>query len=275
MAGIKLGQTSAYSDHYNPELLEPIPRSLSRAGLVDGQVLPFVGVDIWNGYELSWLRPGGLPAVAMARFEVPADSEAIIESKSFKYYLNSFNQTVFESPVAVQAAMTRDLSAAAGGNVRVVLLPVAGGDAFADFGGQCVDDLDISLDRYQPDAGLLAFDSDERVDDGQLHSHLLKSNCPVTGQPDWASVWVGYSGKRLSAEGLLRYLVSFRQHQDFHEHCVEKIFTDLMATGELTSLAVYARYTRRGGLDINPYRATADRGASLPDALQGLRLARQ
>ncbi|MGE5469888.1 MAG: NADPH-dependent 7-cyano-7-deazaguanine reductase QueF [Bacteroidota bacterium] len=266
-----LGKATAYRSDYAPELLYPIPRQLKRDELgIAGDALPFIGEDLWNAYELSWLNPKGKPVVAVGTFRVPADSPQLIESKSFKLYLNSFNQTRFADPDEVAAILGRDLSAAAGGNVRVRLEPLSGqpsaGIAYPP--GDCLDDLDIACDRYSPAPELLACEDGPSVEE-TLYSHLLKSNCLVTGQPDWAMVVIRYRGRPLARAGLLRYIVSFRQHNEFHEQCVERIFTDLLRHCRPESLAVHARYTRRGGLDINPFRSTGEFGP--PDNVREIR----
>ncbi|MGQ7958079.1 NADPH-dependent 7-cyano-7-deazaguanine reductase QueF [Pseudomonas sp. SP16.1] len=267
-----LGKTSQYIADYSPELLFPIPRAAKWAELgLDGDNLPYQGVDYWNCYELSWLQPSGKPVVAVGEFAIPADSPNIIESKSFKLYLNSLNQTAFASWDEVQATLTRDLSAAAGKPVAVRLRRLAEVEAegVAALPGTCIDELQISVSQYdRPQPELLRCDSAQVVEES-LHSHLLKSNCPVTGQPDWGSLVVQYRGAALEHASLLAYLVSFRQHADFHEQCVERIFLDLQRLLEPQALTVYARYVRRGGLDINPYRSTA---AIAPD---NVRLVRQ
>lgn len=253
-SGIQLGELAEYSDIYDATLLQPIPRAPSRK-VEFGDSLPFSGVDIWTCFELSWLNPRGVPQVAIAEFQFDCLSENIIESKSFKYYLNSFNQTVFSSIEAVQACLVKDLSAAANGHVVVKITKPDAPFACAAMPGVCVDHLDCEVIQYSADASLLVVDDDSVVQNGQLYSHLLKSNCPVTGQPDWATVWIEYTGKAISPEAFLAYVVSYRQHQDFHETCVEKFFADIMARCEPSKLSVFARYTRRGGLDINPFRS--------------------
>ena len=254
-----LGKSSDYVATYSPHLLFPIPRGPKWAELgLTAETLPYQGVDLWNCYELSWLLPSGKPVVAIGEFEIPADSPSIIESKSFKLYLNSLNQSVFESREALAEVMSSDLSAAAGKPVKVRLrtLDEVAAEGVATLPGRCVDDLDVTIEHYDhPQPGLLACDAGHMVEES-LHSHLLKSNCPVTGQPDWGSVVVEYRGAALQAESLLAYLVSFRQHADFHEQCVERIFLDLQRLLQPEKLTVYARYVRRGGLDINPYRST-------------------
>ncbi len=259
--GAPLGNAVDYIDRYAPELLYPIPRAPQREGLglAPEQPLPFVGADLWNAYELSWLNPRGKPVVAIGKLRVPANSTSIIESKSLKLYFNSFAQTTFASLEEVQAAMTRDLSAAAGASVAVFLWEVSTlpERPLNNFSGTLLDDLDIETRAYRPAPELLKADTGDAQVEEQLVSHLLRSNCPVTGQPDWASVCIHYRGPTIDHAGLLAYIVSFRQHSDFHEHCVERIFLDVWAQCRPTFLSVYARYTRRGGIDINPFRSSA------------------
>ncbi|MFI8479204.1 NADPH-dependent 7-cyano-7-deazaguanine reductase QueF [Pseudomonas sp. NPDC078700] len=255
-----LGKSSEYIATYTPSLLFPIPRAPKWAELgLSAETLPYQGVDFWNCFELSWLQPSGKPVVAIAEFAIPADSPNIIESKSFKLYLNSLNQTVFASAAELVEVMTADLSAAAGKpvSVKVRSLDDVAADGVASLPGLCIDDADISISNYeQPQPELLRCDEQTRVSE-ILYSHLLKSNCPVTGQPDWGTVVIEYCGPALDQGSLLTYLVSFRQHADFHEQCVERIFLDIQRLLKPESLTVYARYVRRGGLDINPYRSTA------------------
>lgn len=254
-----LGKSSEYIAVYTPELLFPIPRAPKWAELgLSAQALPYQGVDIWTCYELSWLAPSGKPCVAIGEFAIPADSPNIIESKSFKLYLNSLNQTVFADRVELQATLERELSSAAGKSVavRVRNLDEVAAEGVALLPGRCIDDLDVTISRYDhPQPELLRCDPERQVEEC-LYSHLLKSNCPVTGQPDWGSVVVDYRGPALDPASLLAYLVSFRQHADFHEQCVERIYLDLLRLLRPERLTVYARYVRRGGLDINPYRST-------------------
>ena len=254
-----LGRAVAYRDTYAPELLFPIERQLKRAelGLKPG-ALPFVGEDLWNAYELSWLDPRGKPVVALANFRVPASSPRLIESKSLKLYLNAFNQQHCTDADEVRGLIARDLSAAAGAEVAVSVEPLAlrpqRASAYPD--GVCLDGLALDIDTYQPAPGQLRAGGAEVTE--TLYSHLLKSNCLVTGQPDWGMLVVRYSGPAIEREGLLRYIVSFRGHNEFHEQCVERVFCDLMARCKPRELAVWARYTRRGGLDINPFRASRE-----------------
>lgn len=254
-----LGKSSEYISTYTPSLLFPIPRAAKWAELgLSAETLPYTGVDFWNCFELSWLLPSGKPVVAIGEFSIPADSPNIIESKSFKLYLNSLNQTPFADRQALEAVLQADLSAAAGKpvGVRVRSLDEVQADGVVALPGTCIDDLDIKVSDYaQPRPELLQCDA-SRVVEESVYSHLLKSNCPVTSQPDWGSVVVEYRGAALDHASLLAYLVSFRQHSDFHEQCVERIFLDLQRLLKPEKLTVYARYVRRGGLDINPYRST-------------------
>lgn len=254
-----LGKSSEYISTYTPSLLFPIPRAAKWAELgLSADTLPYKGVDYWNCFELSWLLPSGKPVVAIGEFSIPADSPNIIESKSFKLYLNSLNQTPFVDRATLEATLRTDLSAAAGKpvGVRIRSLQEVEAEGVVALPGVCIDDLDISVDSYEhPRPELLRCDA-SRVLEESVHSHLLKSNCPVTSQPDWGSVVVQYRGAALDHTSLLAYLVSFRQHSDFHEQCVERIFLDLQRLLKPESLTVYARYVRRGGLDINPYRST-------------------
>ncbi|WP_271408068.1 NADPH-dependent 7-cyano-7-deazaguanine reductase QueF [Pseudomonas sp. Q1-7] len=255
-----LGKSSEYVSTYSPELLFPISRVTKWRELgLTAATLPYQGVDYWNCYELSWLTPSGKPVVAIGEFAIPADSPNIIESKSFKLYLNSLNQSVYREAAELEQVLARDLSAAAGAPVavRVRSLAEVEAEGVAGLPGVCIDELEIAIDNYQhPQAELLRAEAGPPVEE-VLYSHLLKSNCPVTGQPDWGTVVVEYRGaKQLDHASFLTYLVSFRQHSDFHEQCVERIFLDLQRLLEPERLSVYARYVRRGGLDINPYRST-------------------
>ncbi|MDH3997996.1 MAG: NADPH-dependent 7-cyano-7-deazaguanine reductase QueF, partial [Desulfuromonadales bacterium] len=242
---------------YDPGLLCPIPRKLKRDEIGLTQELPFHGLDIWNAYEMSWLNPKGKPVVSIGEFRIPCESSNLIESKSFKLYLNSLNQTKFDNFEDVRALLSQDLSGAAGAPVDVRL---AAATEFcheiSTLPGQCLDDLDITVEGYalEPDLLAGAAHADDLVSE-TVHSHLLKSNCLVTDQPDWGSVLIRYQGGRIDHEALLRYIISFRQHNEFHEQCVERIYSDIMRHCRPQKLTVYARYTRRGGLDINPYRS--------------------
>lgn len=254
---------ATYRDTYAPELLYPISRTPKRdeIGLTTANAtgrLPFMGADLWTAFELSWLTPRGKPEVALATFTVPCESPSIIESKSLKLYLNSFNMTRFESVDAVREALVRDLSAATGVRVgvRLVLPEAFDAQPIHELSGLCLDRMDIDCDVFQPAPELLTAAFDELPVTETLTSNLLKSNCLVTGQPDWGSVQITYSGPQIDQAGLLRYLVSFRGHNEFHEQCVERIYMDILTRCKPIKLQVYARYTRRGGIDINPWRTS-------------------
>lgn len=254
-----LGRPVAYCEQYAPSLLFPIARAGKRAEIsVADSALPFVGEDLWNAYELSWLTPKGKPVVALGEFRVPAQSPCLIESKSLKLYLNSFNQTAFDDVEAVRITLERDLSAHAGAPVAVSLRPLdtPGARTLGAPEGVLLDTLDIAIDTYTPTPAFLTTAPGAAPVTETLYSHLLKSNCLVTGQPDWGMLVVRYSGAPIAHAGLLRYIVSFRQHNEFHEQCVERVFMDITRRCAPQRLEVWARYTRRGGLDINPYRAS-------------------
>jgi 7-cyano-7-deazaguanine reductase len=273
LAHLSLGKTTAYADQYDATLLQPVPRQLARdqIGLPATTPLPFCGHDVWHAYELSWLNPKGKPMVALATVVVPFDSPNLIESKSFKLYLNSFNQTRFQDISQLYQTMQQDLSACAGKAVEVTIHHVNELVAFQPtwLPGRCIDELDVEIDSYQYDAGLLQLAEHATSLEEKLHSHLLKSNCLITSQPDWASVFIHYKGKAIDHASLLRYLISFRQHNEFHEQCVERIYQDIYQLAQPEFLAVYACYTRRGGLDINPLRSSA------PYTPPNIRLTRQ
>ncbi len=253
-ASIPLGRHVDYPTTYDATLLFPIPRAQGRDAIGIAAPLPFTGHDRWHAYELSWLDARGKPHVATATIGVPADTPNLIESKSLKLYLNSFNSTAFDSYQAVRDRIAADLSQAAGGEVSVAfgLPPVDRPRADV-----LLDTIETDIAHYgPPDATLLALDAARGEVEETLTSELLKSNCPVTGQPDWARVTIAYRGAALDHASLLRYIVSFRDHCEFHEQCVERIFADISALAAPSQLSVEARYTRRGGLDINPWRAT-------------------
>lgn len=274
----QLGKASAYIDQYDASLLFPIPRAGKRAEIGITGAAPFFGADMWTAFELSWLNTRGKPQVALAHIVVPCESVNIIESKSFKLYLNSFNNTRFADASEVLARLRTDLNEAAwrGGvaqssvGVRLTAAEWFDREPIFELDGLNLDRLDVECTRFQPAPELLTIVPDEPAADEVLVSNLLKSNCLVTGQPDWGSVQISYSGLPIQQEGLLQYLVSFRNHNEFHEQCVERIFMDIWTRCKPTKLTVYARYTRRGGLDINPFRT------SHPQALPGnVRTARQ
>lgn len=255
---LSLGKQVDYEFEYNPSLLQGVPRSLSRDTLnLAGSGLPFDGIDTWTGYELSWLNLKGKPNVAILECHVPITSKNLIESKSFKLYLNSFNQTKFASAEDVQQVLQADLSACAGEPVEVkLILPEQFSSLqFQEFTGTLLDNLDVEIDQYSPNTQYLTVSKNEAAVEETLVSHLLKSNCLITSQPDWASIQIRYKGNAIEHEGLLRYLISFRQHNEFHEQCVERIYNDIMQHCQPEKLTVCARYTRRGGLDINPFRS--------------------
>lgn len=256
LSELPLGQAVTYPSHYDPTLLFAIARQPNRSDLSLPQ--NWYGADIWYAYEMSWLNAKGKPIVAVGRFSVPWDSPNLIESKSFKLYLNSFNQSQFESEQAVQQRLEQDLSAVAQAPVAVSLYSLTpyNGPIMADVTGTVIDNLDIEIKDYTPKPELLSCKENGAVVSEKLVSHLLKSNCPVTDQPDWATLEIHYTGPQINAEALLRYIVSFRQHTGFHEHCVERIYSELMQHCQPTQLFVMARYTRRGGLDINPWRSS-------------------
>lgn len=254
-----LGKPVSYRDTYTKALLFPIDRQRKRDELgIDAMALPFQGVDVWNAYELSWLNPRGKPVVAIGEFHVPADSPFLIESKSLKLFLNSFNQTRFADSGEVRERIRRDLSEACGAAVVVELHELSARPMrkLVYPRGVLLDELDIEFDRYAPSPEFLVSRAQPGEVTETLYSHLLKSNCLVTGQPDWGMLVVRYTGARIDRAGLLRYIVSFRNHNEFHEQCVERIFCDIKERCRPTALAVWARYTRRGGLDINPFRST-------------------
>lgn len=260
-----LGRHTDYPKRYAPELLCPLPRADGRQVLGIGAALPFHGVDIWNHYELSWLDANGKPQVAAAEIRVPAESPCIIESKSMKLYFNSLNFERFAGEAEFLARVTADLSRAAGASVTLQLFRPGAAAALqvTELPGQCLDALPLAVSTFRVDAGLLAADPARTVEE-TVHSHLLRSLCPVTHQPDWASVCVQYRGPAIDPAGLLAYVVSFRDHPDFHEHCVERMFSDILARCRPQALTVYARYTRRGGIDINPWRS--NQAAAMPVA---------
>jgi len=260
----QLGKSSAYADRYDPSLLFPIPRAPKRLEIGVGEAPLFFGADLWTAFELSWLNLRGKPQVALAHFTIPCETPNIVESKSFKLYLNSFNNSRFADAAEVQARLRADISEAAWRGaaqpatvgVRLLAPELFDREDVAELDGLSLDRLDVECTRYTPAPELLSAVSGEPPVEEVLTSNLLKSNCLVTGQPDWGSVRIAYSGPQINQEGLLQYLVSFRNHNEFHEQCVERIFMDLWTRCKPVKLTVYARYTRRGGLDINPFRTS-------------------
>jgi len=260
----QLGKASAYVDQYDASLLFPIPRAGKRAEIGVVGTGPFFGADIWSAYEVSWLNLRGKPQVALVHFTIPCESVNIVESKSFKLYLNSFNNTRFADSADVLARLRADINEAVwrGGvvqssvGVKMIASELFDHEPIYELDGLSLDRLDVECTRYQPAPDLLSAEQDEAPVSEVLVSNLLKSNCLVTGQPDWGSVQISYSGPQIAQEGLLQYLVSFRNHNEFHEQCVERIFMDIWTRCKPIKLSVYARYTRRGGLDINPFRTS-------------------
>ena len=281
----QLGQKSAYVDRYDASLLFPIPRAGKRREIGIEGAPPFFGADLWTAFELSWLNLRGKPQVAIAHITVPCDSINIVESKSFKLYLNSFNSTPFADVAAVTACIRNDLNAAvwqqpgaaigaspvqSSVGVKILLPELFDREPVHELDGLNLDRLDIECSQYTPAPQLLSAAFDEAPVSEVFTSNLLKSNCLVTGQPDWASVRISYEGPQIDQAGLLQYLISFRNHNEFHEQCVERIFMDMWSHCKPIKLSVYARYTRRGGLDINPFRT------SYPQAVPpNIRTARQ
>jgi 7-cyano-7-deazaguanine reductase len=274
----ELGKATTYADQYDPALLFPIPRSTARAALGLTGTMPFLGADLWTAFELSWLNARGKPQVALAHVTVPCESVNIIESKSLKLYLGSFNNTRFADAAEVQARLRADLTEAAwrggvvqsGVGVKLVSADLFDREPIHELDGLSLDRLDLDCDCYTPAPELLTSATDEAPVSEVLTSNLLRSNCPVTGQPDWGSMQISYFGPQIDQAGLLRYIVSFRNHNGFHEDCVERMFMDISQRCKTHKLSVYARYTRRGGLDINPFRT------SYPQALPAnVRHARQ
>lgn len=268
----ELGKKTEYDSHYNPEKLFPIPRQGKRDEIGVPSKLPFFGFDLWNHYEVSWLNEKGKPVVALAEISYGCESPCIIESKSMKLYFNSFNNTQFKDADAVQSIVKKDIEERVGSatSVRIIPLHHLNDDKlFVGFSGVCLDELDIECSSYLVEQSFLTLEN-EMVKE-TLYSNLLKSNCLVTNQPDWGSVQISYKGRKINREGLLRYIVSFRNHNEFHEQCIERIFMDIMRHCQPEELTVYGRYTRRGGLDINPYRSTNNILQGIPNR----RLSRQ
>jgi 7-cyano-7-deazaguanine reductase len=258
-----LGKPATYVDQYDPSLLFPIARRTKREEIGASGRVPFFGADSWTAFELSWLNLRGKPQVALAHIVVPCESPNIVESKSFKLYLNSFTNSKFADASEVQQRIRTDLSEAAwrGGavqsvGVRILLPEMFDREPVHELTGLSLDRLEVECSRYSPAPDLLTAAVGEQPVTEVLTSNLLKSNCLVTGQPDWGSVQISYSGPPIEQEGLLQYIVSFRNHSEFHEQCVERIFMDIWTRCKPSRLSVYARYTRRGGLDINPFRTS-------------------
>ena len=254
----ELGKKSTYNAHYDPSCLFPVPRAGKRLEIgIDPDNTPFYGFDIWNHYEVSWLNEKGKPVVSLAEIIYDCSSPNIVESKSLKLYFNSLNNTVFKDSSCVEQTIQKDLSVCVGANVTVSIRHLTQENDLsikAGFEGESLDALDVACSVYRVEPGFLSTNSN--IVEEVLCSDLLKSNCLVTHQPDWGSVQITYKGPKIDREGLLKYIISFRNHNEFHEQCIERIFIDIMNRCNPEQLTVYGRYTRRGGLDINPYRTT-------------------
>lgn len=262
--GMLLGRHTPILQEYSPHILHAIPRANARQNIGLGESLAFYGVDLWHAYEMSWLDETGKPLVRVGRFSVPASSPNIVESKSFKLYLNSLNSTRFSTVGDARTTIVNDISGAAGKTVTLQLLeaddPSLAGSVLP---GECLDDLPVDLRPGEPHAGQLKVEPGCIVEEA-LYSHLLRSLCPVTGQPDWATVWLHYRGAQIERSTLLQYIIAYREHQEFHEQCVERMFCDLLGSCDAQFLHVQAFYTRRGGLDISPFRSTDTNAQPLP-----------
>lgn len=259
-----LGRQTPVVERYAPELLYPIPRAAGRAALGCEGALPFHGTDLWHAYEISWLDAGGMPVVRVGRVRIPASSPNLVESKSFKLYLNSLNNTRFASEEELAARIRQDVAGVVGCEIELDLLeadhPSLAGGHLAGF---CLDELQVAAPEGEPGADMLQLCPGQAGEE-QLYTHLLRSLCPVTGQPDWASVWIHYRGPLLEHSSVLRYIIAYRRHQEFHEQCVERMFCDIHARIAPEFLHIQAFYTRRGGLDINPLRSTDPATRPLP-----------
>jgi 7-cyano-7-deazaguanine reductase len=259
-----LGKHTPVVDDYSPQLLYPIPRSQGRDRLGLSNPLPFYGADLWHAYELSWLDAGGRPVARVGRFIIPADSPNMVESKSFKLYLNSLNSSRFSSDEEAAGVLSRDVGNVVGAEVQLQLLaPDDRSLAGSQLAGACLDELPATVQAGEPGADILVPGPPEPVEE-HVYSHLLRSLCPVTGQPDWATVWIHYRGTAIDRASLLQYIIAYRQHQEFHEQCVERMFRDIHSRCEPEFLHIQAFYTRRGGLDINPLRSTDPASRPLP-----------
>lgn len=255
---LPLGKQTAYVDRYSPSLLFPIDRDQARTEIDIGadMALPFFGVDTWTAYELTWLNRRGKPQAGVVQLEVACDSKCIVESKSLKLYLNSFAQSSFDDRMSVLNTLRSDLAIAFDGELKIELLDVCAAQLWlSQAPGLCLDDLDIDIEHYECDSKLLRC-AGGAMKNETLHSNLFRSLCPVTGQPDFATVIVQYAGDAISHEHLLAYLVSFRNHQAFHESTVEQMFIDISARCTPSQLCVTGRFLRRGGIEINPVRST-------------------
>lgn len=250
-----LGKAVDYKTSYDPSLLFPLARQSKRDEIGIGATLPFTGFDLWNHYEVSWLNEKGKPIAAIAEIIYPCESPYMMESKSMKLYFNSFNQSKFHDVSALQTVIIRDLSELVGMPVQVTVTDLCASKdqlLYAKMDGICLDHLDVSCINYSVDSTCLT--TQPQVVTESVFSNLLKSNCLITHQPDWGTVQIHYTGPQIDHAGLLQYIVSFRQHNEFHEQCIERIFVDVLEHCQPQKLSVYGRYTRRGGLDINVLR---------------------
>ncbi|MGC0371368.1 MAG: hypothetical protein DGJ47_000054 [Rickettsiaceae bacterium] len=275
MKNLPLGQETTYNFNYDNSLLEAIPRAMGRKAInIPESNNNFQGVDIWNCYEISWLLPNGAPCVRILRFYADSTSPNIVESKSLKLYFNSFTNHQFENEDQVKNIITKDLRAIIGSKVQVELIPLSSlnGNQINNFNAESIDNeaVDIQINDYSVNNNLLSLENDNIVTE-ELYSNLLKSNCLVTNQPDWACVYIKYKGKKIKRKSLLKYLISYRNHSEFHEQCVEHIFTDIIQKCQPEELTVYAKYTRRGGIDINPYRTNTEYSLNNIDQSRGIR----
>ena len=255
-----LGKKTAYVFKYNPQILTPISRMLGRSNLSNANKFIAKGFDLWNCYEFSWLNDKNKPQARILEFYVKADSKNIVESKSMKLYLNSFSNTVFVDEHQVVKCLVRDLNTV---TESLVVVKVKNLQEFHQqslfcFQEICLDDLDVTITDFKVDKELLKKDISQQTVKETLYTDLFKSNCLITKQPDWASVKIDYIGPKIDHQSLFKYLMSYRDQDGFHEHCVEHIFCDLYDLLRPEQLTVYARYTRRGGIDINPIRSTLD-----------------
>ena len=248
-----LGKKSCYTDKYDISVLFAIPRLNKRTEIgISNNNIPFYGYDIWNAYEVSWIRPDGRPDVAIAEIIYSCRSEYIIESKSLKLYLNSFNGTIFKSKHHVKTTIEQDLSNKLNTDILVKLNDIDTEVNFKKSEGENIDnyyDKDFDNSKVETIDGII-------VKDKKIYSNLLKSNCPVTMQPDWGTLIITYSGQKINYSSLINYIISLRNLNEFHEQCIEKIYMEIYKNCNPYNLEVYGRYTRRGGIDINPYRST-------------------
>lgn len=262
-----LGRQVEYPATVDPSVLFPISRADARTPLrIEAAALPFAGSDIWNAWEFSWLDARGKPCVAVTELRVSCDSPNLVESKSLKLYLGGYAMIRFDDTQDVRARIAEDVSASVGAPVEVSLREPAEFERLRvrDLAGESLDDQRIEITEYvEPDPEHLRARDGARPVEEALVTDLFRSRCPVTGQPDWASVQVRYRGIPVDHAGMLRYLVSYREHAAFHEACVERMFLDIQQRCRPLGLLVHARFLRRGGIDINPWRATPDFAATL------------